>query len=884
MNEPVSNRSTLNDQISAQTTKRNILSVSFLYSVGFLLLLLLVINGYSILEFRSTILKSDQMLVKNLQRDSVIISSRTALAKMVSLFETSQANLSRRDSLQLEYARWKTQYLSAKTKYLSSIEIFKDSTAHELIAEGKQYFSKIDALVQHMMSVLSLSANERNSIGPGETYSVRSAYSTIVNYDFPSLRLKGYRYTLEQESIRYRLVQIYSLRWYVMSIVLMGFSVILFILLIHRDRRISAELRRFGILLEHSTNPVQVADNNGITRYVNPTFEQWSGMSRSSLVGQHIFNLIKISRQDERRESLWMTVKEALVTGTSWVGEVECTRSDGQVAVSEMVLSPVLNARGKLMECIALHTDLTERKEFARRIVETQRQYRSIVESSLDGIMIIQDGKLVYVNPSAVRLFGYVSTEEMQNKNFMDIIVTPDRTFLQMEEEERTIGEEVLRNYEMRGLTKQGKMIDLEVNAHIIEWNNRLGMQASFRDITKRKILEREQSLWLWEQETLSNIDRKLVGVLDLEKIFTAILQQTLNLTRAHFAGVLLFDESQTSVQWKAIRGNTLQHTLESFTPQEPLKDILKKEAPNIIHNSDVDASFSSSQIPVVGEEKLISTAWMPLIVEGKQKGMLVVGYRHYHEFVGREMRLLISLAEKHSIAMVNAQLYTDLLQREKELEILSGARVQAQEDERRRIAREIHDGLGQMLTAIKFNLEILEDMITAGQEERARIDDMKGLLDSVMKEAREISYNLMPSVLDDFGLAPALQLLSEQFTNRTAIKVLFHAHGVTERFDPQLEIGLYRIVQESFNNVAKHAEATEVNLQLIRYAGGVRLVIEDNGKGIVDPSSNVRATGKGGMGLVSMRERASSFGGILTIDSTPKSGTLVTVEIPITK
>ena len=105
------------------------------------------------------------------------------------------------------------------------------------------------------------------------------------------------------------------------------------------------------------------------------------------------------------------------------------------------------------------------------------------------------------------------------------------------------------------------------------------------------------------------------------------------------------------------------------------------------------------------------------MIVEGKQKGMLVVGYRQYHDFAGREMRLLISLAEKNSIAMVNVQLYTDLLQREKELEILSGARVQAQEDERRRIAREIHDGLGQMLTAIKFNLEILEDMITTGKE-----------------------------------------------------------------------------------------------------------------------------------------------------------------------
>jgi signal transduction histidine kinase len=271
-------------------------------------------------------------------------------------------------------------------------------------------------------------------------------------------------------------------------------------------------------------------------------------------------------------------------------------------------------------------------------------------------------------------------------------------------------------------------------------------------------------------------------------------------------------------------------------------------------------------------------------MVEGKQKGMLVVGYRHHHDFAGREMRLLLSIAEKHAIAMVNAQLYNNLLQREKELEILSGARVHAQEDERRRIAREIHDGLGQMLTAIKFNLEILEDMISAGKEESDRIQDMKALLDDVMKEAREISYNLMPSVLEDFGLAPAVQLLSEQFSGRTGIKVHYHAHNITERLAAQTEISLYRIVQESLNNIAKHAEASEVNLQIIRHAGGVRLVIEDNGKGMSKPAADVRMTDKGGMGLVSMRERANSLGGILTIDSMPKSGTLITVEIPIIK
>ena len=533
---------------------------------------------------------------------------------------------------------------------------------------------------------------------------------------------------------------------------------------------------------------------------------------------------------------------------------------------------------------LASITILWKEKSSRKKSSKHRVRYRSIVESSLDGIIVVQNERLVYVNPSAVNIFGYASMEEMQLINFSETVAPPSKPFLTMTPDGRAIGEAVLRNYELRGLTKQGKIIDLEANAHVIAWNGNPAVQASFRNITERKMLEREQTLWLWEQETLSDIDRKLVGVVDLNKMFAAILQQTLNLTRAHFSGVLLYDELHTNIHWNSICGNTLQHAAEMFFPNETLSDILKTKELLIIQNTSTDSKYPLSQLSIIGEEKLISWAWLPLIVEGKHRGMLVVGYRQQHDFAGREMRLLNSIAEKHSIAMVNAQLYTDLLQREKELEILSGARVQAQEDERRRIAREIHDGLGQMLTAIKFNLEILEDTITAGKDERERIDDMKNLLDSVMKEAREISYNLMPSVLDDFGLAPALQLLSEQFSNRTNVEVQFQAHGLADRLDSNLEIGLYRIAQESLNNVSKHAEATEVNLQIIRHSNGIRLVIEDNGKGISLQPNFMRATGNGGMGLPGMRERASSFGGVFTIDSTPNDGTLITVEVPLIK
>ncbi|MGH2567908.1 MAG: ATP-binding protein, partial [Bacteroidota bacterium] len=273
-----------------------------------------------------------------------------------------------------------------------------------------------------------------------------------------------------------------------------------------------------------------------------------------------------------------------------------------------------------------------------------------------------------------------------------------------------------------------------------------------------------------------------------------------------------------------------------------------------------------------------------PLIVEGKLKGQLIVGFRSYHAFSGRDLRLLVSLSEKSSIALANAELYENLVKREQELKHLSGARVEAQEEERRRIAREIHDSLGQMLTAIKFNIEILEDAIPGESAERKRVDDTKNLLDTAMAEAREISYNLMPSVLEDFGLGPALQLLCEQFSKRNSFKIEYHAHGLAERLEPALEVSLYRIVQEALNNIAKHAEAKEASVQVVRHGEGVRLTIEDTGKGF-DPSMQLTSTdGRHGIGLVSIRERAASFKGTVDIDSAANVGTTIVVEIPLPK
>jgi signal transduction histidine kinase len=368
--------------------------------------------------------------------------------------------------------------------------------------------------------------------------------------------------------------------------------------------------------------------------------------------------------------------------------------------------------------------------------------------------------------------------------------------------------------------------------------------------------------------------------MVDLQQMLEAIAYHAKSLTRADVVAVSLIESTGQKPRWRAAKGNQNKLPVTSDDLGQIHLTLANRREPLVIR--DLATTFPSGQLPFLESEGIVSTAWFPLLIDELIRGHLIVAFRSDHPLSTRDLRLLTSMSEKSSLALANAQLYESLRVREKELEILSGARVQAQEEERKRIAREIHDGLGQMLTAIKFNVEILGDNKGLSVEDRRRIEDMKSLLESVMTEAREISYNLMPSVLLDFGLAPALELLAEQTSRRSRIKIAFHASGLNERLDPQLEVGLYRIAQEALNNVVKHAQAKEAVVQIVRRPDSVTLSIEDDGRGFEAQHSMPSVDMKRGIGLSGMRERALSFKGKFTIDTSPGGGTGIIVEIPV--
>ncbi len=227
-----------------------------------------------------------------------------------------------------------------------------------------------------------------------------------------------------------------------------------------------------------------------------------------------------------------------------------------------------------------------------------------------------------------------------------------------------------------------------------------------------------------------------------------------------------------------------------------------------------------------------------------------------------------------------------DIMRRKEAEEALRGLpRLirEAQEVERRRVARELHDSVIQILSSVKFRLQAVEEKLL-DKDQGAWRDALKAEahLEKAIQEVRRISRNLRPSELDDLGLAPAVRSLCSEFGERTGVAVELSINKLPQTIPNDIELNLYRIIQEALGNIEKHSRATHVSLQLGREAAHLRAAIRDNGRGFDPHCPPSKKCKPSGMGLVDMRERAAFVGGHYQLHSAPGSGTEIVVEMPL--
>jgi len=222
----------------------------------------------------------------------------------------------------------------------------------------------------------------------------------------------------------------------------------------------------------------------------------------------------------------------------------------------------------------------------------------------------------------------------------------------------------------------------------------------------------------------------------------------------------------------------------------------------------------------------------------------------------------------------------TEQKRADRELRRLNARVISSQETERKRLARELHDGVGQMLSGVKFRMESLPEEIGLSGKTAEKIIEVSGVLNRAISEIRRVSQNLMPSELVDLGLEPALRTLCREFEERAGVKVTLRTNRVPADVEPALALTLFRIAQEALNNIGKHSKATAVAVDLSRKGIELVLSVSDNGIGFI-PGANRLLTGRG-IGLGNMRARAESVGGSIELHSNPGAGTSLSVHAPL--
>ena len=420
----------------------------------------------------------------------------------------------------------------------------------------------------------------------------------------------------------------------------------------------------------------------------------------------------------------------------------------------------------------------------------------------------------------------------------------------------------VLRGVAFGNLYLTEKSGGAEFTADDEELTQLLAAQAAVAIENAR--LYASSSRWLRQLETLNEIGAALASEVELEPLLGLVARRMQELVEARIVLIALPDV-EGALRVAAAAGSEEAVGTELALSTTKIGRVLERG-----HTERVDAVLDDPEVDqrIARDLGVTSAIYLPLSVRGRPFGVVAVHDKLAPDprFDEADVRLAESLVSRAAIAVdLSERVGRDSLRRV----------VEAQELERARLARELHDETGQALASILLGLGQLEEAVET-DEARAAAADLRDLVVATLQDVRRLAVELRPSALDDFGLVPAVERLAATVSAPSGPTVDVEANLGEERLPPETETVLYRIVQEALTNIVKHASAGHVSITLVRKGASAVVVVEDDGKGF-DPAE-LRA---GSLGIAGMRERVGLVGGRLTIESSPGAGTTLVAEVP---
>jgi signal transduction histidine kinase len=373
---------------------------------------------------------------------------------------------------------------------------------------------------------------------------------------------------------------------------------------------------------------------------------------------------------------------------------------------------------------------------------------------------------------------------------------------------------------------------------------------------------------WSRQLESLHDVVRSMVEETELDRLLELVCRRLRELIGARLAVILLPENETLRIAAADGEGDVARRLVGDRLPRDHSK------AGRVLDRRQSARVDSVIDDPEVNQEEarrlgVRSGMYVPLVTRSRAIGVVAV-----HDKIGREARFSDGDLRLAEIFAARAAVAVELSQRVARDTVRRV--IDAQENERRRLARELHDETGQALTSILLGLKSIRAATDENAAEQAEAQ-LRELVVSALQDVRSLAVELRPSTLDDFGLVPALERLAATLEERSGVRVAIEAGLHDRRLPPEVETALYRFVQEGLTNVVKHADASDVSVVIASRDGGVSAVVEDDGRGFAPDDVRPDA-----LGLVGMRERVALLGGTLTVESKPGQGTALIAYVPL--
>jgi PAS domain S-box-containing protein len=601
------------------------------------------------------------------------------------------------------------------------------------------------------------------------------------------------------------------------------------------EEALAEQALRHKTLMETSTDSIYVLNQEGDLQEANAAFLRRRGYTAAEVKGLNVVDWDAQGSREELKERLGKLV------GGSAVFETRHRCKDGSIFDVEVCATGVQIDREQLIFCVT--RDITRRKQAEDRLRRSEEKFKALFGIAPVGISVLdRHHNIADLNPALERIMRLSREELLGGTHLHRTYLNTDGTPKQAGDlpSRRAVAEgRPINDVETGVVTEEGEIIWTQVSVAPLALPEASAVVIT-QDITERK--RAEQAL----RESEERFRELAENINEVFWIWTATPGN---------ARCLYVSPAYATIWGRSCESlyASPQSWMEALHPQD--RERVREEGERMDFENISDWTYR-----IVRPDQSIRWIRDRIFPVRDVEGVVV-------RLAGIAQDITKRKEAVEAVRKANRQLRN-----------LSRRRIQEQEDERRRLSRELHDQIGQSLTAAKINVEVVR--ATTNPALVGRLDETAAILDELLGQVRQISLDLRPPMLDDLGLVPALRSFVDEQGRRASVAVRFSAEQVPEKLDAEIQITCFRIAQEAITNAVRHAKATELEIALRTQGKKLRLLARDNGIGFDAQPKQAQAVD---LGLIGIRERAALVGGRARIISSPQKGTTIDVSLPLT-